>query len=64
MYGYSVLSLTVIINSVVGGKAAVKLWLGRRPRTRPVAMNPVDHPMVVEKVSLLEVTQDHVMVYR
>ena len=20
-------------------------WLGRRPRTRPVAMNPVDHPM-------------------
>ncbi|TXH21498.1 MAG: 50S ribosomal protein L2, partial [Chitinophagaceae bacterium] len=20
-------------------------WLGRRPRTRAVAMNPVDHPM-------------------
>ena len=23
----------------------VHVWLGRRPRTRPVAMNPVDHPM-------------------
>ncbi len=27
------------------GKAGRKRWLGRRPRTRPVAMNPVDHPM-------------------
>tara|TARA_B100001029_G_scaffold70581_1_gene57423 strand:+ start:1058 stop:1885 length:828 start_codon:yes stop_codon:yes gene_type:complete len=30
---------------VVSGKAGRKRWLGRRPRTRPVAMNPVDHPM-------------------
>ena len=29
----------------VHGKAGSKRWLGRRPRTRPVAMNPVDHPM-------------------
>lgn len=27
------------------GKAGKSRWLGRRPRTRPVAMNPVDHPM-------------------
>jgi large subunit ribosomal protein L2 len=27
------------------GKAGRKRWLGRRPRTRPVAMNPIDHPM-------------------
>jgi len=26
-------------------KAGRKRWLGRRPRTRGVAMNPVDHPM-------------------
>lgn len=32
-------SLTVL------GKAGRKRWLGVRPRTRPVAMNPVDHPM-------------------
>ena len=29
----------------VFGKAGSKRWLGRRPRTRPVVMNPVDHPM-------------------
>lgn len=29
----------------VHGKAGRKRWLGRRPRTRGVAMNPVDHPM-------------------
>jgi large subunit ribosomal protein L2 len=29
----------------VKGKAGANRWLGRRPRTRPVAMNPVDHPM-------------------
>ena len=29
----------------VSGKAGRTRWLGRRPRTRPVAMNPVDHPM-------------------
>ena len=27
------------------GKAGRSRWLGRRPRTRAVAMNPVDHPM-------------------
>jgi large subunit ribosomal protein L2 len=27
------------------GKAGANRWIGRRPRTRPVAMNPVDHPM-------------------
>jgi large subunit ribosomal protein L2 len=32
-------SLTVL------GKAGRKRWLGRRPRVRGVAMNPVDHPM-------------------
>ena len=30
---------------LVGGKAGRSRWLGVRPRTRPVAMNPVDHPM-------------------
>jgi large subunit ribosomal protein L2 len=27
------------------GKAGRKRWMGRRPRVRGVAMNPVDHPM-------------------
>lgn len=27
------------------GKAGASRWVGRRPRTRAVAMNPVDHPM-------------------
>jgi large subunit ribosomal protein L2 len=27
------------------GKAGRNRWLGRRPRVRAVAMNPVDHPM-------------------
>jgi large subunit ribosomal protein L2 len=27
------------------GKAGRSRWLGRRPRTRGVVMNPVDHPM-------------------
>jgi large subunit ribosomal protein L2 len=27
------------------GKAGRSRWRGKRPRTRPVAMNPVDHPM-------------------
>ncbi len=27
------------------GKAGANRWIGRKPRTRPVAMNPVDHPM-------------------
>ena len=30
---------------LVSGKAGRSRWLGRRPRVRPVAMNPVDHPM-------------------
>ncbi|WP_405200475.1 50S ribosomal protein L2 [Christiangramia sp. LLG6405-1] len=30
---------------MIGGKAGRSRWLGIRPRTRPVAMNPVDHPM-------------------
>ena len=32
-------------NLQVLGKAGRKRWLGRRPRVRGVAMNPVDHPM-------------------
>lgn len=32
-------------NLEISGKAGRSRWLGRRPRTRPVAMNPVDHPM-------------------
>ena len=29
----------------VSGKAGRNRWKGRRPRTRPMVMNPVDHPM-------------------
>ncbi len=32
-------------NLAVSGKAGRSRWLGRRPRNRGVAMNPVDHPM-------------------
>ena len=32
-------------NLEVSGKAGRSRWFGRRPRTRGVAMNPVDHPM-------------------
>lgn len=32
-------------NLEISGKAGRNRWLGRRPRTRGVAMNPVDHPM-------------------
>jgi large subunit ribosomal protein L2 len=32
-------------NLEISGKAGRARWQGRRPRTRPVAMNPVDHPM-------------------
>lgn len=32
-------------NLETSGKAGRSRWLGRRPRTRGVAMNPVDHPM-------------------
>ena len=42
-------SIGVVSNSdhqlLVSGKAGRSRWLGRRPRTRPVAMNPVDHQM-------------------
>ena len=32
-------------NSISSGKAGRTRWLGRRPHTRGVAKNPVDHPM-------------------
>ena len=42
-------SIGVVSNSdhqlLVSGKAGRSRWLGRRPRTRAVVMNPVDHPM-------------------
>ena len=42
-------AIGVVSNSdhqlLVSGKAGRTRWLGRRPRTRPVVMNPVDHPM-------------------
>ena len=31
-------------NHIVSGKAGRTRWLGRRPKVRGVAMNPVDHP--------------------
>ena len=31
--------------TIVIGKAGRKRWMGRRPKVRGVAMNPVDHPM-------------------
>ena len=42
-------TIGVVSNSdhqlLVSGKAGRSRWLGRRPRTRAVVMNPVDHPM-------------------
>ncbi|WP_323788249.1 50S ribosomal protein L2 [Psychroserpens sp.] len=42
-------TIGVVSNSdhqlTVSGKAGRTRWLGRRPRVRPVVMNPVDHPM-------------------
>ncbi|MEN8125655.1 MAG: 50S ribosomal protein L2 [Bacteroidota bacterium] len=42
-------TIGVVSNSdhqlTVSGKAGRSRWLGRRPRTRAVVMNPVDHPM-------------------
>ncbi|GAB5557300.1 MAG: 50S ribosomal protein L2 [Schleiferiaceae bacterium] len=42
-------TIGVVSNSdhalTVSGKAGRSRWLGRRPRTRGVAMNPIDHPM-------------------
>tara|TARA_Y100001968_G_C19395724_1_gene738202 strand:+ start:367 stop:1194 length:828 start_codon:yes stop_codon:yes gene_type:complete len=34
-----------IHEQIVSGKAGRSRWLGRRPKVRGVAMNPVDHPM-------------------
>lgn len=31
--------------NIVIGKAGRKRWMGRKPRNRAIAMNPVDHPM-------------------
>ena len=42
-------TIGVVSNSdhqlLVSGKAGRSRWLGRRPRVRPVVMNPVDHPL-------------------
>ncbi len=35
----------VIHENIALGKAGRKRWLGKRPKVRGVAMNPVDHPM-------------------
>lgn len=35
----------VVHENVSLGKAGRKRWLGRRPKVRGVAMNPIDHPM-------------------
>ena len=35
----------VVHENISLGKAGRKRWLGRRPKVRGVAMNPVDHPM-------------------
>lgn len=47
--GTCIATIGVVSNSdhqaVVSGKAGRTRWLGRRSRTRPVVMNPVDHPM-------------------
>lgn len=47
--GTCIATIGVVSNSdhqlLVSGKAGRSRWLGRRPRTRAVVMNPVDHPM-------------------
>ncbi|TXE16215.1 50S ribosomal protein L2 [Psychroserpens burtonensis] len=47
--GECMATIGVVSNSdhqlTVSGKAGRSRWLGRRPRVRPVVMNPVDHPM-------------------
>jgi len=35
----------VVHENISTGKAGRKRWLGKRPKVRGVAMNPVDHPM-------------------
>ena len=35
----------VVHENIALGKAGRKRWIGRRPKVRGVAMNPVDHPM-------------------
>jgi large subunit ribosomal protein L2 len=32
-------------NKIVSGSAGRSRWLGKRPKVRGVAMNPIDHPM-------------------
>ena len=49
---------------LVSGKAGRSRWLGRRPRTRPVAMNPVDHPMGGGEGRASEVTHVTATVYQ
>ena len=55
-------TIGVVSNSdhqlTVSGKAGRTRWLGRRPRTRTVAMNPVDHPMGGGEGRASVVTQD------
>ena len=49
VFGECMATVGVVGNSshmnIVIGKAGRKRWMGRRPRTRGVAMNPIDHPM-------------------
>ena len=45
-------------NQLISSEKRKKRWLGRRPRTRPVAMNPVDHPMGGGEGKASGVTQD------
>ena len=40
---------------IISGKAGRTRWLGRRPKVRGVAMNPVDHPMGGGEGKYLEV---------
>ena len=35
----------VDFNKIVSGSAGRSRWLGKRPKVRGVAMNPVDHPL-------------------
>ena len=60
-------TIGVVSNSdhqlIVSGKAGRSRWLGRRPRTRPVVMNPVDHPMGGGEGRLQEDTHVLEMVY-
>ena len=39
----------ILIRKILNGKAGRNRWRGKRPQTRGVAMNPVDHPHVEGK---------------